>query len=228
MGWGWEVSGYEDELRWKLYTATQPSHDNTFGPSRSILSHLLYRGMSAQAAIASLPERVKTLVLDASDDAAFGRTEKDKADVASWIENIAKGEITKPDAAKVRTQTTSHPPINIASQSLDDTLTPLTYLVSSYPTAADISLYASLHSALSQAPPATYHAHPALTRYFDHIQHLPAVRGAPSAPALVAFDLDGAPSSSARLTRPRRRRRRTSRRMLPSRLLRKTRGRRRA
>jgi len=39
-----------------------------------------------------------------------------------------------------------------------------------------------------------YFALPAVTRYFDHVQHLPAVRSASAAPALVSFDLTNAPA----------------------------------
>ena len=49
----------------------------------------------------------------------------------------------------------------------------------------------------SQWQPAQYYSHPALTRYFDHIQNRPAVRASAEklAPAfsLVTFDLDNAP-----------------------------------
>ena len=49
----------------------------------------------------------------------------------------------------------------------------------------------------SQWQPAQYYSHPALTRYFDHIQNRPAVRASAEklSPAfsLVTFDLDNAP-----------------------------------
>ena len=45
--------------------------------------------------------------------------------------------------------------------------------------------------------PAQYYTHPAVTRYFDHIQNRPAVRKSaePLAPAfsLIPFDLENAP-----------------------------------
>ena len=50
----------------------------------------------------------------------------------------------------------------------------------------------------AQLPPAQYYAHPAITRYFDHVQSRPPIRKAAEALApafaLVAFDLEHAPA----------------------------------
>jgi aminoacyl tRNA synthase complex-interacting multifunctional protein 1 len=58
----------------------------------------------------------------------------------------------------------------------------------------------------SQWQPTQYYSHPALTRYFDHIQNRPAVRASaeklsPAFP-LVSFDLGNAPSQERKVEPP--------------------------
>ncbi|KAI0372123.1 nucleic acid-binding protein [Pilatotrama ljubarskyi] len=139
--------------------------------------------MSASAALTKLPSPLRDLVVGAAQDGSedFGKSEKDKAEVADWIDKVARGDVAKPDNFK----------------DLEATLVPRTYLVSNYFTAADVALYGALHPVLSQLQPAQYYTHPAITRYFDHIQHRPSVRKAaePLAPAfsVVSLDLENAP-----------------------------------
>ncbi|KAI0354934.1 nucleic acid-binding protein [Trametes cingulata] len=139
--------------------------------------------MSASAALAKLPAPLRDLVVGAAQDGSedFGKSEKDKAEVADWIDKVAQGDVAKPESFK----------------DLEATLVPRTYLVSNYFTAADVALYGALHPTLSQLQPAQYYTHPAITRYFDHIQHRPSVRKAaePLAPAfaIVPLDLENAP-----------------------------------
>ncbi|KAI0335930.1 nucleic acid-binding protein [Cubamyces sp. BRFM 1775] len=148
--------------------------------------------MSASAALAKLPSPLRDLVAAAAQDGSedFGRSEKDKAEVAEWIDKVAQGEVAKPDNFK----------------DLETTLVPRTYIVSNYFTAADAALYGALHPALSQLQPAQYYSHPAITRYFDHIQHYPSVRKAaePLAPAfsVVQFDLENAPHQERKAEPP--------------------------
>ncbi|KAI6114042.1 hypothetical protein F5141DRAFT_1187707 [Pisolithus sp. B1] len=126
-----------------------------------------------------LPSPLKELVTNARSDT--GKTDADKAEVIGWIDKVAVG-----DAAKAEN-----------FQDLDAFLTPRTYVVSNYFTAADVALYGALHPTLSQLQPSQYYATPAITRYFDHIQLKPSVLSAARAlsPAfsLVTFDLDSAP-----------------------------------
>ncbi|KAI6027310.1 hypothetical protein BKA83DRAFT_4227283 [Pisolithus microcarpus] len=135
--------------------------------------------MSYEASLAKLPSPLKELVSNAQSDK--GKTDADKAEVISWIDKVAVG-----DAAKAEN-----------FQDLDAFLTPRTYVVSNYFTAADVALYGALHPTLSQLQPFQYYATPAITRYFDHIQLKPSVLSAAQAlsPAfsLVTFDLDSAP-----------------------------------
>ncbi|KAI0712196.1 hypothetical protein C8Q76DRAFT_733767 [Earliella scabrosa] len=146
-------------------------------------ARLLLRKMSVQAALAKLPSPLKDLVTSAVQDGSedFGKSEKDKAEVAEWIGKVAQGDVAKPENFK----------------DLEASLVPRTYLVSNYFTAADVALYGALHPALSQLQPAQYYSHPAITRYFDHVQNRPSVRKAAEVltPAFstVAFDLENAP-----------------------------------
>ncbi|TBU62338.1 hypothetical protein BD310DRAFT_811399 [Dichomitus squalens] len=139
--------------------------------------------MSVQASIAKLAPPLRDLVSgvvqDGSED--FGKSENDKAEVAQWIDTVAQGHVAKAENLK----------------DLEASLVPRTYLVANYFTAADSALYGALHPVVSQLQPAQYYSHPAITRYFDHVQHRPSVRKAaePLAPAfsVVPFDLKNAP-----------------------------------
>ena len=59
--------------------------------------------MSASAALAKLPSPLRDLVTAAAQDGSedFGRSEKDKAEVADWIDKVAQGEVAKPDKLQV-------------------------------------------------------------------------------------------------------------------------------
>lgn len=59
--------------------------------------------MSATAALAKLPAPLKDLVAGAAQDGseAFGKSEKDKAEVADWIDKVAHGDVAKAENLKV-------------------------------------------------------------------------------------------------------------------------------
>lgn len=99
---------------------------------------------------------------------------------------------------------------------MDESLVTKTYIVSNYPTSADVALYGRLHhiyvsytascnvffhlktSVQSSLSPKEYYAYPSLTRYFDHIQNLPAVKASahslsPPAFSLIPIDIESAP-----------------------------------
>ncbi|EIW59492.1 nucleic acid-binding protein [Trametes versicolor FP-101664 SS1] len=148
--------------------------------------------MSAAAALAKLPSPLRDLVAGAAQDGSedFGKSEKDKAEVAEWIDKVAQGDVAKPESLK----------------DLEASLVPRTYLVSNYFTAADAALYGALHPVLSQLQPAQYYSQPAITRYFDHVQHRASIRKAaePLAPAfsIVAFNLENAPHQERKAEAP--------------------------
>jgi hypothetical protein len=57
--------------------------------------------MAAPSALTALPENVKALVFDASKvdgGSTYGVSEKDKADIAVWLEKITQGDIVKPQS----------------------------------------------------------------------------------------------------------------------------------
>ncbi|KAH8825306.1 hypothetical protein DL96DRAFT_1670455 [Flagelloscypha sp. PMI_526] len=132
--------------------------------------------MSVSASIEKLAPPIKDLVSSAlQKDSSLTGGEAEK-DVAAWIDKVAIGDLVKDLKA------------------LDTELTPKTYLVSSALTAADVSLYGALYPAISQSQPAQYFSHPAVTRYFDHVQSTSIVRGAASNSfPLVNFDFTNAP-----------------------------------
>ncbi|KAL5486020.1 ARC1_1 [Sanghuangporus weigelae] len=147
--------------------------------------------MASNAVISALSSPLRDLVVAASPrDEDFGVNEKDKAEVSEWISKVAQGNIVQPSAMR----------------DLDTTLTPKTYLVSNYLTAADVALYGALHPTFSQLQPPQYYSHPAVTRYFDHIQTRPSIRKAADALApafaLMAFDLDNMPKIERKAEAP--------------------------
>ncbi|KZV98847.1 nucleic acid-binding protein [Exidia glandulosa HHB12029] len=108
----------------------------------------------------------------------YGATPKEEAAVTDWLDKLATAKYDSDDSRKA----------------LNDELTTRTFLVSDQFTAADVALYASLHPVLSQLKPAQYYATPALTRYFDHVQHLPVIASKSSLPQ-IPFDLENAPKT---------------------------------
>ncbi len=114
--------------------------------------------------------------------------------------------------------------MNDTEQDLEASLVPRTYLVANYFTAADVALYGALHPILvclpryvhsisplirveqSQLQPAQYYSHPAVTRYFDHVQSRSSVRKAAEslAPAfsVVPFNLENAPAQERKADPP--------------------------
>ena len=84
----------------------------TRGAERTLAVHrfhlsarVLFRKMSAQAALAKLPSPLRDLVTSAAQDGSedFGRSEKDKAEVSQWLEKVVQGDVAKPENFKVRT-----------------------------------------------------------------------------------------------------------------------------
>ena len=60
--------------------------------------------MSVQAALAKLAPPLRDLVAAAAQDGSedFGKSEKDKAEVAQWIDKVAQGDVAKAENLKVR------------------------------------------------------------------------------------------------------------------------------
>ncbi|KAF8630863.1 hypothetical protein AX17_005222 [Amanita inopinata Kibby_2008] len=148
--------------------------------------------MSFQASVSGLAPRIKALVLAITQDGTryVGDSDKDKSEVNDWIEKTCQDDtvsVTK-------------------FQELNSLLVPKTYLVNNYLTAADVALYGALHPSISSLQPQQYFSHPALTRYFDHIQSLPPVRevadslSPPFSP--VIFDIANAPKMERKAEQP--------------------------
>ena len=78
---------------------------NTHTHRSSLVSpyRLLVKTMSSAAVVSKLQSPLRDLVLGATQDGSqdFGKSEKDKAEVAGWIEKVAQGDVVKPEALKV-------------------------------------------------------------------------------------------------------------------------------
>lgn len=63
---------------------------------------------------------------------------------------------------------------------------------------------ANIPAQAKQSPPTSLYTTPSLTRYFDHIQNLPALRNATGAPALIPLDsvIDAAPKLERKAAEP--------------------------
>ncbi|KAF7982906.1 hypothetical protein HWV62_25172 [Athelia sp. TMB] len=142
----------------------------------------------ADSSVAKLPSPLKDLVLGAKPN--FGKSDEDKVEILNLIEKVSQGDVAKPEGIK----------------DLETQLVSSTYIVSNYLTAADVALYGALHPVLSQLQPAQYYSHPAVTRYFDHIQSAPSVRQSADilAPAfsMVEFDIENAPKPERKAEPP--------------------------
>ncbi|KAK0187981.1 hypothetical protein F5146DRAFT_1141439 [Armillaria mellea] len=138
--------------------------------------------MSFADSVSKLNGSVKDLVLSVTDNGTtlLGQADADKIEVARWIEKVGQGDLVKEDNFK----------------NLDTQILPRTYIVNNYLTAADVALYGALHPTFARLQPTQYYSHPALTRYFDHIQSSSPVRKAAdplSIFPLVPFDFTQAP-----------------------------------
>jgi aminoacyl tRNA synthase complex-interacting multifunctional protein 1 len=97
--------------------------------------------------ISKLASPLKDLVLGATLE--YGKSDKDKAEVAEWIEKVAQGDIVKPTGVMVCMRSPTAKFNNqTLSQDLNVQLVPRTYIVSNYLTAADVALYGALHPVL--------------------------------------------------------------------------------
>ncbi|KAJ7095881.1 hypothetical protein B0H15DRAFT_774511 [Mycena belliarum] len=155
--------------------------------------------MDFQSTVAKLKSPVKDLVLLVTQNGSehLGKEEKDAREVIEWIAKIDKSKLT--DEAELKT--------------LETQLVPRTYLVSNYLTAADVALYGALHPTIAKMQPTQYFAHPAVTRYFDHIQVCKPVRTAADAlsPAFapVAFNFKDAPRPERKVEAPKKKDKKT-------------------
>lgn len=61
--------------------------------------------MSAAASLGKLQAPLRDLVIGATEDGSqdFGKSEKEKADIAEWIDKVAQGEVTRVENLKVST-----------------------------------------------------------------------------------------------------------------------------
>ncbi|KAM6494163.1 hypothetical protein JOM56_010524 [Amanita muscaria] len=144
--------------------------------------------MSFQVSVGKLAPRVRDLILAFTQNGSrfVGESEKDKEEVNGWIEKTGQG--------------------GLINEELNSLLVSKTYLVNNHLTAADVALYGALHPVISSLQPQQYYSHPALTRYFDHIQSRPLVRESATAvtPPFepVQFNFENAPKIERKVEAP--------------------------
>ncbi|KAM0787513.1 hypothetical protein ACM66B_003585 [Microbotryomycetes sp. NB124-2] len=127
-------------------------------------------------------EDVAVALVDAAGktDDALGFSEDHQAQVKAWLAKIGTGSYENEQGAK----------------DVDQELTPKTFLVSDSVTAADLSLFASVHPYIAGCSHSALLSHPALTRHFDHVQNLPQLAPVlPTVfePANVKIDVNNVP-----------------------------------
>ncbi|GJN89229.1 hypothetical protein Rhopal_002208-T1 [Rhodotorula paludigena] len=115
---------------------------------------------------------------------ALGTTDEQRLEAKRWLEQVEQGAWDQPEQLKA----------------VDEQLTTKTYVAGESLTAGDLGVFAAVHPYIAHASHSALLSHPALTRHFDHVQHLPLVASvlarsaAPYlAPAVVPIDVDNVP-----------------------------------
>ncbi|KAK4051239.1 G4 quadruplex nucleic acid binding protein [Microbotryomycetes sp. JL201] len=127
-------------------------------------------------------EDVAVALIDAAGkkNDALGTSGGQQAEVRAWLARIGKGSFEGEQGAK----------------HADQELTSKTFLVGEAVTAADLSLFASVHPYIAGCSHSALLSHPALTRHFDHVQNLPQLAPVlPTVfePATVSIDVNNVP-----------------------------------
>ncbi|GAA6002173.1 uncharacterized protein JCM10292_000791 [Rhodotorula paludigena] len=115
---------------------------------------------------------------------ALGATDEQRSEAKRWLEQVEQGSWDQPEQLKA----------------VDEQLTTKTYVAGESLTAGDLGVFAAVHPYIAHASHSALLSHPALTRHFDHVQHLPLVASALArsaapylAPAVVPIDVDNVP-----------------------------------
>ncbi|BGO94035.1 hypothetical protein NBRC10512_003668 [Rhodotorula toruloides] len=113
---------------------------------------------------------------------ALGALEEQQTQAKNWLKKVEELDVEKPEELKA----------------VDAELTSKTYVAGETFTAGDLGIFAAVHPYMAQASHSTLLSHPALTRHFDHIQHLPLVstalaRSATFSPSVVSIDVNNVP-----------------------------------
>ncbi|CEQ39154.1 SPOSA6832_00636, partial [Sporobolomyces salmonicolor] len=113
---------------------------------------------------------------------ALGASEEQRTQAKAWLGKVEQGSWDKEEDLK----------------SVNEQLTPKTFVAGESLTAADLGVFAAVHPYMAQASHSAHLSHPALSRHFDHIQHLPLVSSAISrsslfTPSVVEIDASNVP-----------------------------------
>ncbi|GEM07323.1 tRNA binding protein [Rhodotorula toruloides] len=143
----------------------------------------LSTGSSEVTSLADVASQLFEAAGKAND--ALGASEEQRTQAKTWLKKVEELNVEKPEELKARP------------------LTPFTVLGTTYVagdtfTAGDLGVFAAVHPYMAQASHSTLLSHPALTRHFDHIQHLPLVstalaRSSTFSPSVVSIDTNNVP-----------------------------------
>ncbi|GAA6050163.1 hypothetical protein JCM3770_000432 [Rhodotorula araucariae] len=127
---------------------------------------------------------ITTALVDAAGKTtdALGATPDQQDQAKAWLAKVDHGSWDSLDSLKA----------------VDSELTNRTYVAGETLTAGDLGVFAAVHPYIAQASHSALLSHPALTRHFDHIQHLPSVSAALARsdvlrPAVVDIDVNNVP-----------------------------------
>ena len=111
--------------------------------------HQQRREMSYEASLAKLTPPLKDLVANVQVEA--GKTDADQAEIVNFIDKVAREDIVKSENLHVSIHPGGYGQLSLIcyiAKELETLLTPRTYLVGNYFTAADVALYGALHPTL--------------------------------------------------------------------------------
>ncbi|KAI5479156.1 tRNA binding protein [Pseudohyphozyma bogoriensis] len=138
--------------------------------------------LSLSSGETSLSKIFDKLLTTAAKSDELGKTDDEKKGVSEYLDKISAGAFDSDEGKKA----------------LEAELKTKTYLVGNSLTAADIALFASLHSYVAAATHTTLLSTPSITRHFDHVQNTPLVssilaRSTSFTPSVVPIDVDNVP-----------------------------------
>ncbi|GAA5884631.1 hypothetical protein JCM16303_003690 [Sporobolomyces ruberrimus] len=119
--------------------------------------------------VSSLPE-ITAALFDAAGKTndGLGSSEEQRAQAKEWLSKVESGSFEKAEDVK----------------SINEHLTPKTFVAGESLTAADLAVFAAVHPYIAKASHSDLLSHAAVTRHFDHVQNLPLVSTALSRSSL--------------------------------------------
>ncbi|GAA5963069.1 hypothetical protein JCM3765_001757 [Sporobolomyces pararoseus] len=121
--------------------------------------------------VSSLPEITAALFEAAGKtNDGLGASEEQRTQAKEWLSKVESGSFEKAEDVK----------------SINEHLTPKTFVAGESLTAADLAVFAAVHPYIAKASHSDLLSHAAVTRHFDHVQNLPVVSTALARSSLFA------------------------------------------